>query len=56
MSNLEKKFLDLAVTYLKKSLKADAYSSDRTEAVMVALTIIYTLLEEEAPTDGGQMD
>lgn len=47
MTNIEKKFIDLATVYLKKALMTESYSSERETFINVAEDILLTLCEGE---------
>lgn len=54
MTDLEKRFVNLAMDYLIHSKDKDIYSSDREEYLNVALAILDTLIEEDS--DGSDVD
>lgn len=47
MTNIEKKFIDLATVYLNKALKTESYSSERETFINVAKDILWTLAQGE---------
>ena len=48
MTDLEKRFVNLAMDYLIHAKDKDIYSSDREEYLNVALAILDTLIEEDS--------
>ena len=48
MTDLEKRFVNLAMDYLIHAKDKDIYSSAREEYLNVALAILDTLIEEDA--------
>lgn len=54
MTDLEKRFVKMAMEYLIHAKDKDIYSYDREEYLNVALSILDTLIEEDA--DGSDVD